>query len=93
MLDHHCYECRYRKYGSAHNSKCTHDRMGEWVCFEEGIDEELCCDYFEALPTAEDKSIKLPKEAVENIVECISNQRDIPVEFKAVLVNNFWDLL
>jgi hypothetical protein len=39
------------------------------------------------------QSIKLPKEAVENIVECISNQRDIPVEFKAVLVNNFWDLL
>jgi hypothetical protein len=39
------------------------------------------------------QSIKLPKEAMENIVECISNQRDIPVEFKAVLVNNFWDLL
>jgi len=39
------------------------------------------------------QSIKLPKKAVENIVECISIQQDIPIDFKAVLVNNFWDLL
>jgi len=43
--------------------------------------------------TTNKQSIKLPKEAIENITECISTQQDIPVEFKAVLVNNFWDLL
>lgn len=38
------------------------------------------------------QNIRLPKEAVKNITECISNQQDIPVEFKDVLVNNFRDL-
>jgi hypothetical protein len=49
----------------------------------------------ECQPSGENnkQSIKLPKKAIENITECISNQQDIPVEFKAVLVNDFWDLL
>ena len=42
---------------------------------------------------ANKQNVKLPKEAIENIAECISSQKDIPIEFKAVLVNDFWELL
>ena len=64
--------------------------------FDTCCSSESVCKAWQTLKStvlAHKQSIKLPKEAVENIVECISNQRDIPVEFKAVLANNFWDLL
>jgi hypothetical protein len=46
-LRHHCPECKFYKGGSAHNSTCVQDNVGDYVNFEEGLDSVMCCDYFE----------------------------------------------
>ena len=54
MLDKHCSDCDNYHDGSAHNSYCKHSRMSGIVQFEEGGEEELCCDYFVARKTTAD---------------------------------------